>query len=1174
MQSNENENFITDEEHFVNFNITQAWSLKTKLTILISAILVVSIWSLTFYASSGLHKEMKDLAGEQQFSAVSFIAADINQELASRLKALEMVSSEIKPSMLHDTASLQALLEQRPLLQLLFNGGVFATGTDGIAIADVPLSVKRIGVNYIDRETVSIPIKTGKPMIGRPAIGKKLGAPIFSISVPISDTQSAVIGVLVGTINLNLPSFLDEITNNRYGKTGGYLLVDPQHEVVVTATDKRRIMTPTTRPGAFPMLDRFRQGYEGSGVFINPLGVEVLASAKGIPVAGWFVVATLSTTEAFAPIHKMQNHILLAAILLTLIAAALTWWILKGLLAPLFSTVEILSNITNSRCQPHPLPVARKDEIGKLIGSFNNLLTILLRGEKELQDAKSNLEKLVVERTVELQESERRLKFHLENSTWAVVEWDADFVVTQWSKEAERMFGWGKEEILGKRIDEFNLIYPEDIPIVAQTMERLTSSKEFALVAPSRNLNKAGVVLECIWYNSTLLGPGGKMSVMSLVEDVTERKLAEKALRAREADLSEAQRLAHIGSWHWDAATDVTTGSDELLRIYGFDPSTETMPDFKAQRGRCYPIDDWERINSAVQSTLKTGFGYQLDVRVIRDNGTIWVITRGEVVRDANNRIVGLRGTVQDITERKRAEELLQEDADRLAAVLEAQREIGGANLDYGPFLQFVLDRMSHLTGADGACLEIAEAGEMVYEAANGLAAGFVGLRLKAKGSMSGLCLASDELKRSDDTETDPRVDREACRRVGLRSMIVIPLHYDHHSFGVLKVMSRRANAFSADAEQKLRMMVGFLGVTVARKRAEEEVQKLNEIVKLEKDRLSALLNSITDEIWFADTDGKFTLVNSTGRREFALNATEFIDVEDLATSNEVLRSDGTPRPIEEAPPLRALRGETVSSQEELVRTPSTGELRYRLVSSAPVHDAMSNIIGAVSVVRDITDLKRTEEAIKTSLAEKEVMLREIHHRVKNNLQVISSLVSMQADTLTDERIHEELDEVSDRIRSMALVHEKLYQTDNLAQVDFADYASSMLSALWRSHGALADKIRLNFEVVPVALPIETAIPCGLILNELAINALKYAFPNGKDGEVTVGLENDPATNTVCLWVRDNGVGLPPGLDWRQSSSLGLRLVQILAGQLRGTVGTGTGPGTEFQITFSLNAKS
>jgi two-component sensor histidine kinase len=198
-------------------------------------------------------------------------------------------------------------------------------------------------------------------------------------------------------------------------------------------------------------------------------------------------------------------------------------------------------------------------------------------------------------------------------------------------------------------------------------------------------------------------------------------------------------------------------------------------------------------------------------------------------------------------------------------------------------------------------------------------------------------------------------------------------------------------------------------------------------------------------------------------------------------------------------------------------------------------------------------------------------MLREIHHRVKNNLQVISSLVSMQADTLTDERIREELGDVSDRIRSMALVHEKLYQTDNLAQVDFADYAASMLRSLWRSHGALADKIRLNLEVVPVVLPIEKAIPCGLILNELALNSIKYAFPNGGDNEVTVELQFDSATNTVCFWVRDNGVGLPVELDWRQSPSLGLRLVQILAGQLRGTVVTGTGLGTEFQVTFPLN---
>ena len=219
----------------------------------------------------------------------------------------------------------------------------------------------------------------------------------------------------------------------------------------------------------------------------------------------------------------------------------------------------------------------------------------------------------------------------------------------------------------------------------------------------------------------------------------------------------------------------------------------------------------------------------------------------------------------------------------------------------------------------------------------------------------------------------------------------------------------------------------------------------------------------------------------------------------------------------------------------------------------------------------DITERKRAEEQIKKSLAEKEVMLKEIHHRVKNNLQVISSLVSLQADSLTDERIRDELNDVRDRVRSMALIHEKLYQTSDLAQLNFADYAVSLLRSLWSSHGLLAEKVRLNLELAPVKLSVEAAVPCGLILNELAGNALKHAFPNGNDGEVTVGLEHDATTGTACLRVRDNGVGLPEGLDWRQSRSLGLRLVQILTSQLRGTVETKVDSGTEFQVAFPLN---
>jgi two-component sensor histidine kinase len=247
------------------------------------------------------------------------------------------------------------------------------------------------------------------------------------------------------------------------------------------------------------------------------------------------------------------------------------------------------------------------------------------------------------------------------------------------------------------------------------------------------------------------------------------------------------------------------------------------------------------------------------------------------------------------------------------------------------------------------------------------------------------------------------------------------------------------------------------------------------------------------------------------------------------------------------------------------------GSLHWVETKGVFLHDSDGNSSRLLGVVMDITARKQAEEQIKASLAEKEVMLREIHHRVKNNLQVISSLVSLQADSLSDERMRDEFNDVRDRVRSMALIHEKLYQTGNLAQLNFADYAASLLHSLWRSHGALAEKVRLKLALAPVTLSIETAMPCGLILNELAGNALKHAFPGSIGGEVTVGLEHDLLTGAVCLQVCDNGVGLPAGLDWRQSPSLGLHLVHILAGQLCGTVETGIGPGAEFSVTFSLN---
>ena len=168
-----------------------------------------------------------------------------------------------------------------------------------------------------------------------------------------------------------------------------------------------------------------------------------------------------------------------------------------------------------------------------------------------------------------------------------------------------------------------------------------------------------------------------------------------------------------------------------------------------------------------------------------------------------------------------------------------------------------------------------------------------------------------------------------------------------------------------------------FVDVT-ERKQAEEKTRELLTAVQLERDRLSALVNSITDEVWFADTKKQFTLANPSALQEFGIGASEgAIDVEKFAANLEVYRPDGSPRPIEEAPPLRALQGEVVRNQEEIIRTPLRGELRYRQVSSSPVRDAGGHIIGSVSVTRDITELKRMEEELRKSRDELEARVRE-----------------------------------------------------------------------------------------------------------------------------------------------------------------------------------------------------
>ena len=202
------------------------------------------------------------------------------------------------------------------------------------------------------------------------------------------------------------------------------------------------------------------------------------------------------------------------------------------------------------------------------------------------------------------------------------------------------------------------------------------------------------------------------------------------------------------------------------------------------------------------------------------------------------------------------------------------------------------------------------------------------------------------------------------------------------------------------------------------------------------------------------------------------------------------------------------------------------------------------------------------------SLKEKEVLLREIHHRTKNNMQVMISLLKIQSANIEDKQVAEMFKESGDRIRSMALVHEKLYQSKGLADVDFKGYVKSLVNSIFSSYGANAAGITSITETDDVSIGLETAIPCGLIINELVSNSLKYAFSGNRKGEIRVALRSFDE-DALVLEVGDNGIGMPEDLDFRNTASMGLHLVNILSeDQLHGKIELDRAGGTTFRIRF------
>jgi len=218
---------------------------------------------------------------------------------------------------------------------------------------------------------------------------------------------------------------------------------------------------------------------------------------------------------------------------------------------------------------------------------------------------------------------------------------------------------------------------------------------------------------------------------------------------------------------------------------------------------------------------------------------------------------------------------------------------------------------------------------------------------------------------------------------------------------------------------------------------------------------------------------------------------------------------------------------------------------------------------------KEIVERKEAEAKLKETLAESEILLKEVHHRVKNNLQVISSILNLQSSYVKDLYTLNMLKECRDRIKSMSFIHESLYQSKNFSHVDFGDYLKSLCSNLLYSY-SVTGRVSLNFDIDKLFLSLDTSIPCGLIVNELVANALKYAFPNSKKGNIFISLKRKEEGSNLLI-IEDDGIGMPENLNIEETESLGLQLVMTLVDQIDGSLTLERGKGARFLIEFKAN---
>jgi len=519
--------------------------------------------------------------------------------------------------------------------------------------------------------------------------------------------------------------------------------------------------------------------------------------------------------------------------------------------------------------------------------------------------------------------------------------------------------------------------------------------------------------------------------------------------------------------------------------------------------------------------------GFKHEYRIIRADGEIrWICTRSFYVRDDALEVQRVVGLAEDITERKIREAELRETNALLQAIIQSA-PVGidlvapeGNIVLWNPMCERIFGwDAQEVLGKTIPIIPLEEHGKFL--------------------EFMHQTLAGDGLI---------QVETHRLRKDG--SIVDISL----------------STALVRDTQGKI---IGGIGITqdISERQAALRERKQAELELIRnRDLREAIFNESADAIFLVDAD---TLeVVDCNRR--AVELFEASSKEELIhiRGSTLQRYQFTPEETEKILEEIKIKGCWTTEIEYVTRK---GNLFWGHLASKQI--SVAGKVHRLVRVNDVSEHKRTVEQLQHSLEEKETLLKEIHHRVKNNLQIISSLLRMQSRRAQDQGTMILFQESQNRVQSMALIHEHLYQSPELSQIDFSEYIHSLTNNLFRSYGVNQKIIALKIETHGIKLSLDTAIPCGLLINELVSNSLKYAFPEDRGGEIIIRLVLG-TNDTITLTVGDSGIGIPETLDWQNTNSLGLRIVHNLTKQLKGNILLEGDRGTTFHITFPKALKA